>query len=189
MINKVESVGTYDDMKAQITGGNLEILLLPKSQNIGIINAQKAIENLSIVVDRAKNALQNENYIEFISLKIQYIEFYLKIFWVTKNPNNAILNHEDRKFFGTIINDCKDFGFDSSIIFDIKDFNDTRIKAIHKYLMGGTDEQELKAISLKYSKLGNLVYQHVIDECGVILNNPTEIPQDVGTIFIARPKV
>lgn len=188
MTDNVESVGTYDDMKDQVNDKKLEILLLPKSQNIGIINAQKALENLSIIVDRAKNAFQNEHYIEFISLKIQYIEFYLKIFWVTKNPNNAVLNQNDRNFFGTIINECENFGFDINIISDIKDFNETRIKAIHKYLMGGTDEQELKSVSIKHSKLGNSVYQHVIDNCGVVLNNPTEIPQDIGTIFIARPK-
>ncbi|MFC3198256.1 hypothetical protein ACFOET_11595 [Parapedobacter deserti] len=189
MTNNVENVGTYDDMKAQIASGQFEILLLPKSSNIGIINAQKALENLSIIVARAKHALQAGHYIEFISLKIQYIEFYLKIFWVTKNPAGAILDQDSRKLFGAIINECESFGFDKKIIADIKDFNETRIKAIHKYLMGGTDEQELQVVSLKHSKLGNAVYEHVINECGVVLNNATDIPEDVGTIFIAIPKL
>lgn len=189
MTNNVENVGTYDDMQRQINNGQFEILLLPKSRNIGIINAQKALENLSIIVDRAKGALKNEYYIEFISLKIQYIEFYLKIFWVTKNPSNSVLDQNDRKFFGTIINECEVFGFDSNIISDIKDFNDKRIKAIHKYLMGGTDEEELKIISLKHSKLGNAVYEYVINECGEKISDTSNIPQDVGTIFVARPKL
>ncbi len=188
MTNNVENIGTYDDMQRQIDNEQYEILLLPKSRNIGIINAQKALENLSIIVERAKSALENEYYIEFISLKIQYIEFYLKIFWVTKNPANLILEQNDRKFFGTIINECEGFGFDNRIISNIKDFNDTRIKAIHKYLMGGTDENELKTISLKHSKLGNVVYEYVINKCGEIINDNSNIPQDVGTIFVARPK-
>ncbi|MHA8100881.1 hypothetical protein PQG46_03495 [Aquirufa nivalisilvae] len=187
MTSNVENVGAYDDMQKQIINENLEILLLPKSQNIGIINAQKAIENLSKIVDRAKIALKNEFYIEFISLKIQYIEFYLKIFWVTKNPTNSVIDQNDKKFFGTIIKDCEDLGFDSNIIANIKDFNETRSRAIHKYIMGGTDEQELKTISLKHSKLGNTVYEYVINECGEKIEDLSNIPQDVGTIFAARP--
>lgn len=188
MINNIENVGTYDDMQKQINDGQYEILLLPKSRNIGIINAQKALENLSIIVERAKSALKNEYYFEFISLKIQFIEFYLKIFWVTKNPTDSVLDQNDRKFFGKIINDCEGFGFDSNIISSIKNFNETRIKAIHKYLMGGTDEQELKEISLKHSKLGNSVYEYVINECGEIIDDTSNIPKDFGTIFVARQK-
>ncbi len=189
MVDKLENVGSYGDMLSQINIEQFEILLLPKSGNIGIINAQKAIANLSILVDRAKSALENEYFIEFISLKIQYIEFFLKIFWVTKNPSNAVLDENDRKYFGTIIYDCEVFGFDKNIISNIKDFNDSRIKAIHKYLMGGTTEEELKIISLTHSKLGNEIYEYVIKECGEIINDFSSIPQDVGTIFVARPKL
>jgi hypothetical protein len=188
MKNKIENVGSYENVQKLIMDDNHEFIILPNSKNIGIIDAMKSIENMSVLIQRAKLALENKFYIEFISLKIQYLEYYLKIYWVNKNPNNEILDENSRKFFGTLINECKSYGFDTDLIDKINDFNTARVSAIHKFLMGGTSESELGIICNKYSKLGNELYNYVLDDCGEFIVDYNKIPKDVGTMIITRPK-
>ncbi|MGB3081188.1 MAG: hypothetical protein WBB31_19050 [Saprospiraceae bacterium] len=188
MENNVENIITYDEVQKQILSDNHEYIILPNAKDIGIIDASKAAENLSIIVERAKNALGSKFYIEFISLKIQYLEFFLRIFWVTKNPDRKNITDKDQKFFGTLINECKTFGFNTDLIDKINDFNTERIKAIHKFLMGATSESELKIICDKYSKLGNELQEYVINNCGQFIEDVTKLPQDTGTMIFTRPK-
>jgi len=188
MNKKVENIGSYKNLQKTIISDNHEFINLPNAKNIGIIDFEKSLENLSIVVERAKSALENNFFIEFISLKIQYLEYFLKIYWVTKNPDKKILDENSRKFFGTLINECKDFGFDSELIGKINEFNNERVKAIHKFLMGGTTESELEIICKKYSKLGNELYNYVLDECGEFVDDINSIPENVGSMIITRPK-
>jgi len=188
MENKIEDIGTYNNVQNRLISDNHEFFILPNAKNIGIVDANKALENLTIIVERAKKALENQFYIEFISLKIQYLEFYLKIYWVIKNPDNKILDETTHKFFGTLINECKTYGFEPVLINKIADFNTTRVKVIHEFMMGATSEEELKIVCEKYSKLGNELYNYVIDECGQFIEDVTKLPQDIGTMIISRPK-
>jgi hypothetical protein len=188
MNDKIEDIGTFENVQRAIKNDEHEFCILPNAKNIGIINFQKSIENMSIIVERAKLALENKSFTEFISLKIQFLEYYLKIYWVSKNPNNEILDENNRKFFGTLINECKNFGFDSSLIDKIEDFNNQRVKVIHKFLMGGISESEMEEVCNKYKNLGNELYQYVINDCGVFIEDIDSIPKDVGTMIITRPK-
>lgn len=188
MSNKIDNIGSYENVQRTIINDDHEFCILPNVKNIGIIDIQKSIENMSIIVNRAKLALENKFFIEFISLKIQYLEYYLKIYWVSKNPNNEVLDEHSRKFFGTLINECKNYGFESVLIDKIEDFNNQRVQVIHKFLMGGISESEMEQVCNKYSKLGNELYQYVINECGVFIEDINSIPTDVGTIIITRPK-
>ena len=185
---KVENIGSYNNVQKTIIDDEHEFIILPNAKDIGIIDFDKSLENLSIIVDRAKLALKNKFFIEFISLKIQYLEYYLKIYWVSKNPDKKILDENNRKFFGTLISECKDFGFDTELIDKINDFNTERVKAIHKFLMGGTTEAELEIVCMKYSKLGNELYNYVIDECGEFIEDVNCIPKNVGSMIITRLK-
>ena len=88
MENNTEDIGTYKDVQNKLISDNQEFFILPNAKNLGLVDGLKAMENLSIIVNRAKKALENHFYIEFISLKIQYLEFLLRIYWVIKNPDN-----------------------------------------------------------------------------------------------------
>jgi len=185
---KTENIGTYKDVQRTILSEGHEFIILPNAKNIGILDFKKSLENLSIIVERAKSALANNFFIEFISLKIQYLEYFLKIYWVSKNPDNKILDENNRKFFGTLIKECRDYGFDPELIDKIDNFNSERVKSIHKFLMGGTTESELKLVCEKNSKLGNELYNYVLDECGVFIEDVEKLPTEVGSMVISRPK-
>lgn len=186
MENKTENIGTYADAQNKIISDNHEFIILPNIFELGTIDAEKALENHSIIINRAKTAFENRFFIEFLSLKLQWIEFYLKIYWVTKNPYNKTLDHHVQKFFGTLINECENFGFDAKLIFKLKEFNESRVKAVHKFLMGGTTEEELQIVSEKYSKLGNEISDYILNECGTFITDVSLIPKEVGTMIISR---
>ncbi|MFT5251227.1 MAG: hypothetical protein ACI87N_000201 [Flavobacteriales bacterium] len=188
MSDKIENIGSYDNVKKNIENDNHEFIILPNAKNIGIIDFNKSLENLSIIIQKGKSALEQGFFIEFISLKIQYLEFYLKIYWVSKNPNNEILDENSRKFFGTLIQECKDYGFETSLIEKISAFNKERVKSIHKFLMGGITESELNSFCIENSKLGNELYNYVLDECGEFIDDVENIPEDVGSMIITRMK-
>jgi len=188
MKKKVENIGSYKNVQNTIINESQEFIILPNGKNIGIIDFDKSLENLSIIVDRAKSALANKFFIEFISLKIQYLEYFLKIYWVSKNPKNEILDENNHKFFGTLINECKEYGFDSELIEKINRFNTERVKAIHKFLMGGINESELEIVCTENSKLGNELYNYVLDECGEFIDDIERIPKEVGSMILSRPK-
>lgn len=188
MSERIEDIGSYENVQRTIINDEHEFCILPNAKNIGIIDFQKSMENMSIIVDRAKLAFENKFFTEFISLKIQFLEYYLKIYWVSKNPKNEILDENSRKFFGTLISECKNYGFDSTLIDKIEDFNNQRVQVIHKFLMGGISESEMGEVCNKYSKLGNELYQYVIKECGIFIEDTNSIPADVGTMIITRPK-
>jgi hypothetical protein len=185
---KIEDVGTYKDAQETILHDNHEIILLPNGKDIGMVNFERALENQSIIIERAKSARANGFYLEFISLKIQYLEFYLKIYWVSKHPNSKVLNENSKIFFGRLVDECLEYGFDPVLSKTLFQFNKERKKAIHQFMMGATGEEELAMVCEKYAKLGNEVYNYVIDECGVLLADVSQIPTDVGSMVITRPK-
>lgn len=188
MKKRIENIGSYKDVQEKIVNDKHEFIILPNLKNIGVIDFSKSLKNLSIIVARAKSALENKFFIEFISLKIQYLEYFLKIYWVSKNPDNEILDENSRKFFGTLINECKIYGFKPELIDKINKFNIERVKAIHKFLMGGVTESELEVVCNENSKLGNELYNYVLDECGEFIDDIENIPKDVGSMIITRQK-
>lgn len=188
MENNTEDIGTYKDVQNKLISDNQEFFILPNAKNLGLVDGLKAMENLSIIVNRAKKALENHFYIEFISLKIQYLEFLLRIYWVIKNPDNKVLDENSQIFFGTLIHNCETLKFEPALINKLSDFNSTRNKAIHKFMMGATNEDELKIVCEKYSKLGNEIYNYVVDECGQFIEDVAKLPEEIGTIIISRPK-
>jgi hypothetical protein len=54
--------------------------------------------------------------------------------------------------------------------------------------MGGISESELKSICVANSKLGNELYNYVLDECGEFIDDVKNIPEDVGSNIITRLK-
>jgi hypothetical protein len=188
MDTKIEVIGNFQNMQNQIIEDGHEVILLPNAKRIGVVNLEKSAENLSIIIERAKSAFNHNHFIEFVSLKIQYLEYYLKIYWVSKNPKNKILDEKNKIFFGVLISECRSFGFDNELIDKIDDFNKQRVLAIHKFLMGGTTESELGLVCKKYAKLGDEIFNYVLEQCGEIVTDLNKIPNYEGSMFISRPK-
>ncbi|MBW4451498.1 MAG: hypothetical protein KME55_01795 [Nostoc indistinguendum CM1-VF10] len=91
--------------------------------------------------------------------------FRIAIYWVTKNKKGHIFDSKDKRTFGTIINDCKNLGFDPNLVTRLLGFNKARIDAVHKYLLGETDYESLKETCILYHGLDKEVGDYVMAVC------------------------
>lgn len=139
----------------------------PNLLTIGITDVDMAFKNFKEGPERVRHALKNGCYLEVISLRLQHAEFWLRLFYVSKNRSGKIFNPNDKRTFGEIINDCKLLGFRPDLIKRLKDFNKQRINAIHKYLLGSTDYDELKELCIYSTGLDGEVGRYVRDEIGI----------------------
>ena len=141
----------------------------PNLKAMGIIDVNRAFENYKEGSARSRYALENGCYLEVISLRIQHIELWLRMFWVARNKKGKIFDPNDKRTFGVIINDCANLNFKLDLIVRLKVFNEHRINAIHKYLLGATDYNELKKVCEENTGLDIEVVEYVRDEIGIII--------------------
>lgn len=119
---------------------------LPNLRTIGVVDFKRAVQNLEEGADRARHAMENGCYLEVISLRLQHIEFWLRLFWVAENQKCSIFEPDDRRPFGAIVCDCARLGLCHNLVCRLKEFNKHRINAIHKWLLGATEYDDLRKV-------------------------------------------
>ena len=141
----------------------------PNLKTMGIIDINQAFENYKEGIERSRHALENGCYLEVISLRLQHIEFWLRMFWVARNKKGKIFDINDKRTFGVIINDCANLEFRSDLIIRLKELNEHRINAIHKYLLGATDYNQLRKVCEENTGLDREVAEYIRDEIGIVI--------------------
>ena len=136
-------------------------------KKLGVVDIEKAVQNFEEGPARAMHAMKNGCYMEVISLRLQHAEFWLRMFWVAKNGSGKIFDPKDRRMFGGIIKDCAKLGFRQDLVDRLKRFNEGRIDAIHKYLLGATDYGELQKVCDDSTGLDGEVGEYVRREVGL----------------------
>jgi hypothetical protein len=140
----------------------------PNLLTIGVKNVPGFVENLNIGGQKSIQAFEQGFYIETISLRLQHIEIYLRMFYVFKNRNGKLIDSDtDKRTFGNFINDCKTLDFDEDLLNELKEFNEYRIKAIHKYILGEISYDDLKIVCDDTKGLDARVREYVFTEIGV----------------------
>lgn len=142
------------------------VVVLPNVFTIGVTDLSKAVANLIDGPKRTRHAMEHECYLEAISLKLQWAELWLRLFWVAKN-GGKIFERNDKRTFGVIVHSCEELGFDPSLARQLRAFNEKRIDGVHKYLLGAIDYVELKAVCDEYEGLETLVMKYVARQIGV----------------------
>lgn len=143
----------------------------PNLVTMGVVDVVKAFNNSKEGPSRARHALEQGCYLEVISLRLQHAEFWLRMFWVAKNGRGSIFAKDDRpRTFGVIIKDCSDLGFRLDLIDRLKEFNQHRNDAIHNYLLGATDYDELRDVCDASTGLDGEVGEYVRNEVGIVLS-------------------
>lgn len=154
LINALETnpVGTFKIFKGTGTG-------VERNINVHLNNMQE-------VQTRIDNALANNCYIEVLSLRIQVMDYWLRIYFVNKSGNDDKRKRE----FGALLDQCKELGLDSDLYKEIDEFNKNRVKAIHGFVVGLIRYNELEEIAAKSrSELIKLIL-FVIDNCGEVIS-------------------
>jgi len=146
-----------------------ELISLPGPDSIGLVNFDKAFKNLGEIMERADRAESLGFFVEAISLRLQHTEFWLRMFWVAKNPESKIFEPGDKSTFGNLIERCAKLNFKPALTHELRRFNKHRIDAIHKLLLGATDYDQLCEVCQKYRDLPRRVGQHVRGLVGIPL--------------------
>jgi hypothetical protein len=142
----------------------------PNLLTIGIKNLTSFVENLNVGGEMSRKAFDQGFYIETISLRLQHIEIYLRMYFVVKNKKGKLIDADsDKRTFGNFINDCKNLEFDTTLIDELEEFNNFRIKAIHKYVLGEILYDELKDVCIRTKGLDTRVREYVFNEIGMVI--------------------
>jgi hypothetical protein len=120
---------------------------------LGIVNVEQAIANIAELIIRAERAFELGFYIEAMSLRLQHMEFWLRIFYIARNGTGRLFPADDKRTFGQIITDCERIGFDAELVSLMRAFNLHRTRAIHKFILGATDYEHLHVICARYVAL------------------------------------
>lgn len=123
------------------------------SSGLGIVSVQQAVANIAELMTRAERAFELGCYIETMSLRLQHMELWLRIFWIARNGTGRLFEPDDRRTFGQIIADCETVGFDTDLVRLMRAFNLHRTRVIHKFILGATDYEHLRVICARYVAL------------------------------------
>lgn len=138
----------------------------PNVLDLGVIDLEQFHRNITEISDRAKYALDIGCYLEVLSLRLQYYDLLLRIFWIVKNTKGKIFSSKDKRMFGELIKDCAVLGLDHSLVERLREFNRTRVDAIHKYMIGATDYNALKKQCDIHMELGRDLQIWIWNEIG-----------------------
>jgi hypothetical protein len=140
---------------------------LPNVLTIGVIDLPQATANLKEGSVRSKHAYDSGCYIEVISLRLQHMDFWLRLFWVERNAHGRIFEPSDRRTFGAVVSDCAKIHFDPMLIERIRLFNTSRVDAIHKYLLGAIRYEDLKEVCDLHRGLDSDICTYVTKQIGI----------------------
>lgn len=136
------------------------------------------VKNWKTLKVRTGRAYAEGFYMEVISLSLQYIDYWLRLYFLDKAKG------QDRpKEFGRLLKACKPLGLRGKLYDRLHRFNKERVKAIHGYVVGAIVYDELKDVAEESGILGQWTYLFVVSNAGEVI---TQLPErlDDGDIII-----
>jgi|GEM_PF-2392722 len=140
------------------------------------------IRDIGKRIGRAKRA---GCYIETISLRLQIIDFWLRIFFVNKGE----IGQKRKWMFDELLEKCKTIGLEDDLYRKIMSFNSKRIDAIHGFLIGKMKYDDLALVDEISETTAIEVMQYVLMNCGKIIDGTMPKPRlsDRGDMFLNVP--
>jgi hypothetical protein len=141
---------------------------------------QQHLRNFDELSSRINHATAAGCVIEIISLRLQVIDFWLRVFFSNRAPSGQARERE----FGRLLKQCFDLGLSDAIYRRLKAFNKQRIDAIHGYVVGSTSYDALKAVAVESDVLLRDVVVFVVSNSGVVVRDREEVCASPGAMVI-----
>jgi hypothetical protein len=125
--------------------------------------------NRSELAARIKHAKETGCFIEVISLRLQFIDLWLRVFY-----ENTPHQEPRQREFGRLLKQCLKQGLEKNLYDRIHAFNGDRIKAIHGYLIGVTTYEELRVVVETSEGLSEALAEFVVLNCGETVTDQFE---------------
>lgn len=159
--------------------------VLPDAGTLGVSDGRQFLANLQDVHDRHRRAMESGYYIEMINLRVQHLELWLRMYWVVKNGSGQIFEAGDRRSFGAIITGCEAVGFNVDLVRKLRAFNQVRIGAVHKYMLGDFAYESLLGAASDHADLESVVADYVVREVGRPAS-AEDLGQGLGTLILVH---
>lgn len=125
---------------------------------------RQALENQEEIGERIKHARNSNCLIEVISLRLQNMDMWLRVFY-----SNTPTKEKRKQEFGPFIRQCFDVGLDKKIYDRLVKFNKDRRVAIHCYLLGQMKYEDFRATVDNSDGLADEIIKFVILNAGEIV--------------------
>jgi hypothetical protein len=123
---------------------------------------EKSMNNMAELASRVAHARKANCLMEVISLRIQYLDLWLRIYFENRPHNEKKRDQE----FGRLLKQCFKLGLDETLYDKIHKFNKDRVKAIHGYLIGVTTYEELNSVVAESEGLSEKLAEFVVCKSG-----------------------
>lgn len=130
-------------------------------------NIEAHLQNFSSVGQRIERAKTAGCLIEVISLRLQIMDFWLRMFFV----NTVLAGKRCQREFGRLLDQCKELGLSQELHQRLKELNKHRVAAIHGYVAGKTTYERLLPVVEESKSLSADLIVFVIQNCGVAITS------------------
>ncbi len=128
-------------------------------------DVETSIKNMEELAGRVLHARNAGCLIEVISLRIQYLDLWLRIYFV--NTSHPPMRRE--REFWRLLRQCFEIGLNKKLYDKLLAFNTHRVKAIHGYLIGAIMYDKLASVVSKSNGLSKEVTKFIIENSGEIV--------------------
>lgn len=125
---------------------------------------EKSMQNMNELVKRITHARNVGCLIEVISLRMQYLDVWLRIFF-----ENVPHSDKREREFGRLLKQCFKVGLNKNLYDRIYNFNKHRVNSIHGFLLGITTYEEMNAVLNESDGLSRELPEFVIANSGDIV--------------------
>jgi hypothetical protein len=126
---------------------------------------EKSMKNMAELASRVAHARQANCLIEVISLRMQYQDLWLRIYFENR-PHGAEKREQE---FGRLLRQCFRLGLEKTLYDKIHKSNKDRVKAIHGYLIGVTTYEDLNSVVAESDGLSEKLAEFVLRNSGEVV--------------------
>lgn len=143
-------------------------------------NISQHLENIRVVAEKIKHAAQSRCFIEVISLRLQVIDFWLRIYFYNV-PNNA--ENREREF-GRLLKQCYRHKLEKNLYDELVLFNRHRVDAIHGFMIGTIAYEKIQEVATEADHLLRKTVVYVINNSGMNVTSREDLAANRGSMTI-----
>jgi hypothetical protein len=130
---------------------------------------EQSMANRADLAIRVRHAKEQNCLLEVISLRIQYMDIWLRVYF-ENTPHTGPRERE----FGRVLRQCFDLGLDKDLYNRSVRFNKDRVKAIHGYLLGLIAYDRLREVVAESDGLAEALTEFVLLNSGEVVTEDFE---------------
>ncbi|MBK9391887.1 MAG: hypothetical protein IPN68_17465 [Bacteroidetes bacterium] len=143
-------------------------------------NISQHWQNIIELRGRVKHSLATHCFIEALSIRLQIIDYWLRLFF----SNRATPGQKREREFGRLLKQVFDLGLSKELYEDLLEFNKHRINAIHGYVVGTTSYMIIKKVAIESDELLKTSVIFVIRNSGIVVTTRDQLVANPGALTL-----